>query len=43
LLHAEHTPTSYDEAFGLIGREQVHGLFVARNAWNFSNRRAIAR
>ena len=41
LLHAEHTPTSYDEAFELIVREQVHGLFVGRNPWNFSNRRAI--
>ena len=43
LLHAEHTPSSYDDAFGLIVREQMQGLFVARNPWNFSNRRAIAR
>jgi putative tryptophan/tyrosine transport system substrate-binding protein len=41
LLHAEHFPTSYDEAFGFITREAVQGLFVARNPWNFSNRRAI--
>jgi putative tryptophan/tyrosine transport system substrate-binding protein len=41
LLHAEHTRTSYDDAFGLIIRKQVHALFVARNPWNFSNRRAI--
>jgi ABC-type uncharacterized transport system substrate-binding protein len=42
LLHAEHTPSNYDDAFGFIVREQMHGLFVARNPWNFSNRRAIA-
>src|SRR5450432_1968348 len=41
LLHAEHTPSNYDNAFGFIAREQLHGLFVARNPWNFSNRRAI--
>ncbi|MBR0694252.1 ABC transporter substrate-binding protein [Bradyrhizobium lablabi] len=41
LLHAEHTPTNYDDAFGLIARERLQGLFVARNPWNFSNRRAI--
>lgn len=42
LLHAEHTALDYDGAFGLITREQPEGLFVARNPWNFSNRRAIA-
>jgi putative ABC transport system substrate-binding protein len=41
LLHAEHTPSNYDDAFGFITREQMQGLFVARNPWNFSNRRAI--
>jgi putative tryptophan/tyrosine transport system substrate-binding protein len=41
LLHAEHTPSNYDDAFGFIDREQLQGLFVARNPWNFSNRRAI--
>jgi putative tryptophan/tyrosine transport system substrate-binding protein len=41
LLHAEHTSSNYDDAFGFITREQLHGLFVARNPWNFSNRRAI--
>jgi ABC-type uncharacterized transport system substrate-binding protein len=41
LLHAEHTPSNYDDAFAFIVREQMHGLFVARNPWNFSNRRAI--
>src|SRR5580704_19649865 len=35
LLHAEHTPSNYDDAFGLIAREQLQGLFVARNPWNF--------
>jgi putative ABC transport system substrate-binding protein len=41
LLHAEHMPSNYDDAFAFIAREQMHGLFVARNPWNFSNRRAI--
>ncbi len=41
LLHAEHTQSNYDEAFALIAREQLQGLFVARNPWNYSNRRAI--
>jgi putative tryptophan/tyrosine transport system substrate-binding protein len=41
LLHAEHTPSNYDDAFAFIAREQLQGLFVARNPWNFSNRRAI--
>jgi putative ABC transport system substrate-binding protein len=41
LLHAEHTPSNYDGAFAFMVREEMHGLFVARNPWNFSNRRAI--
>jgi putative ABC transport system substrate-binding protein len=41
LLHAEHTPSNYDDALAFIAREQMQGLFVARNPWNFSNRRAI--
>jgi putative ABC transport system substrate-binding protein len=41
LLHAEHTPSNYDEAFRLITNEQLQGLFVARNPWNFSNRQGI--
>jgi putative ABC transport system substrate-binding protein len=41
LLHAEHTPSNYEDAFGFMAREQLQGLFVARNPWNFSNRRAI--
>jgi putative ABC transport system substrate-binding protein len=41
LLHAEHTPSNYDDAFAFIVREELHGLFVARNPWNFSNRRPI--
>lgn len=41
LLHAEHAPPSYDDAFALIAREKVQGLFVARNPWNFSNRRVV--
>jgi putative ABC transport system substrate-binding protein len=41
LLHAEHTSSNYDDAFGFIVREQLQGLFVARNPWNFANRRAV--
>jgi putative ABC transport system substrate-binding protein len=41
LLHAEHMPSNYDDAFAFIAKEQLQGLFVARNPWNFSNRRAI--
>jgi putative tryptophan/tyrosine transport system substrate-binding protein len=41
LFHAEHTPSNYSDAFGFIDREQLQGLFVARNPWNFSNRQAI--
>ncbi|WP_407521424.1 ABC transporter substrate-binding protein [Methylobacterium oryzisoli] len=41
IIHVEHTPLGYDDAFDLSVREKLHGLFVARNPWNFSNRRAI--
>lgn len=41
VLHAEHTPVDYAAAFELISKEQPQGLFVGRNPWNFSNRRAI--
>jgi putative ABC transport system substrate-binding protein len=41
LLHAEHTQSDYDDAFAFMVREQLQGLFVARNPWNYSNRRAI--
>jgi putative ABC transport system substrate-binding protein len=41
LLHAEHTPSTYEGAFAFMAREGARGLFVARNPWNFSNRRAI--
>ena len=41
LLHAEHTQSNYDDAFAFIVREQLQGLFVARNPWNYANRRAI--
>jgi putative tryptophan/tyrosine transport system substrate-binding protein len=41
LLHAEHTPSNYSDAFEFMAREQMQGLFVARNPWNFSNRQAI--
>jgi putative tryptophan/tyrosine transport system substrate-binding protein len=41
LIHAEHKPTNYEEAFRLIVREKMQGLFVARNPSNFSKSRAI--
>jgi putative ABC transport system substrate-binding protein len=41
LLLAEHTQSNYDDAFSFITREKLHELFVPRNPWNFSNRRAI--
>ncbi len=41
LLHAEHASSNYADAFAFLVREKVHGLFVARNPWNFSNRRSI--
>lgn len=41
VLHAEHTPLDYGGAFEFITRERLNGLFVGRNPWNFSNRRAI--
>jgi putative tryptophan/tyrosine transport system substrate-binding protein len=42
LLHAEHTPTHYADAFAFIIHERPHGLFVARQGANFANRHRIA-
>jgi putative tryptophan/tyrosine transport system substrate-binding protein len=42
LLHAEHTPAHYGDAFALITRERPHALFVARQGANFANRKLIA-
>jgi putative tryptophan/tyrosine transport system substrate-binding protein len=41
LHHAEHSQSSYTDAFAFLAREKIQGIFVARNPWNFSNRRAI--
>jgi putative ABC transport system substrate-binding protein len=41
LVHAEHTPTHYAEAFALMTRDRPHALFVARHAANYANRQLI--
>jgi putative ABC transport system substrate-binding protein len=41
LVHAEHTPTDYAEAFALMTRDRPHALFVARHAANYANRQLI--
>ncbi len=41
MLHAEHTSSSYADAFTFMANEKIQGLFSARNPWNFSNRRAV--
>jgi putative ABC transport system substrate-binding protein len=42
LIHAEHTPTQYADAFALIIRDQTQALFVARHSSNYANRQVIA-
>ena len=42
LLHAEHTPAHYADAFARIIKEKPHALFVARQGANFANRQLIA-
>ena len=41
LLHAENSMSDFAAAFASIERDRPRGLFVARNPWNYSNRRAI--
>jgi len=41
LLFAEHTPTDYTGAFGLITRERPDALFVSGSTANYANRRLI--
>ena len=41
LIHADHTPTNYADAFALITRDRPHALFVARSNANFGNRLMI--
>jgi putative tryptophan/tyrosine transport system substrate-binding protein len=38
VIHAAHSPVHYDDAFNLIGREQPHALFIARNPVSYANR-----
>jgi ABC-type uncharacterized transport system substrate-binding protein len=42
LIHAEHTPTHYADAFAMIIRDQTQALFVARHSSNYANRQVIA-
>jgi putative tryptophan/tyrosine transport system substrate-binding protein len=42
LVHAEHTPTHYADAFALITREKPHALFVSRHGSNYVHRQLIA-
>ena len=42
LIHAEHPPTNYADAFALITRDRPHALFVARHPANYANRQLIA-
>jgi putative ABC transport system substrate-binding protein len=42
LVHAQHTPVHYADAFTLITRERPHALFVARHPANYANRQLIA-
>ena len=42
LIHAENTPTSYDDAIALMIRDQPEAMFVARQAANYVNAQLIA-
>jgi putative tryptophan/tyrosine transport system substrate-binding protein len=42
LIHADHAPTHYADAFALITRDRPHALFVARSNANYGNRLMIA-
>lgn len=42
LVHAEHTPTHYVEAFALITWDRPQALFVARQPASYANRQLIA-
>ena len=41
LIHAEHTPNHYADAFAGITRDRPHALFVARHPANYANRQLI--
>lgn len=42
LVHAEHSPDSYDGAFALIARDPPDALVVTRHTANYVNRQLIA-
>ena len=42
LVHAEHTPTHFDDAFALIARERLHALFAARGQVAYAHRQVVA-
>jgi putative ABC transport system substrate-binding protein len=42
LVHAEPSPSNYDNAFALITRDRPHALVVATNPMNYANRQIIA-
>src|SRR5262245_39736800 len=42
LVHTEHTPTNFADAFALITRDRPHALFVARSGAAYANRQLIA-
>ncbi len=41
LVHAEHTPTHFADAFLLMSRDRPHAIFVARRPGTFANRKVI--
>lgn len=43
LLHADHTPTDFSDAFSLIIRERLQAIFVVRHGTIFANRQLIAK
>jgi putative ABC transport system substrate-binding protein len=42
LIHVEHAPDSYADAFARIARDRPDGLFVAYHPVNYANRKLIA-
>jgi putative tryptophan/tyrosine transport system substrate-binding protein len=42
LIHTEHTPKAYDDAFALMIRDRPDAIFVARQAANYVNAQLIA-
>ena len=42
LIHVEHAPDNYADAFALMTRDRPDGLFVAYHPVNYANRQLIA-